>query len=71
MKTKPAEARPFLKGYTAIEGALTAEVPMSDYLFSTQFKPSDIAHFQKFYDLFHEKGIFEKRVLVEPLLYKG
>ena len=71
VKTKPAEARPFLKGYTAIEGALTAEVPMSDYLFSTQFKPSDIAHFQKFYDLFHEKGIFEKRVLVEPLLYKG
>ncbi len=71
VKTKPAEARPFLKGYTAIEGALTAEVPMSDYLFSTQFKASDIAHFQKFYDLFHEKGIFEKRVLVEPLLYKG
>ncbi len=71
VRTKPAEARPFLKGYTAIEGALTAEVPMSDYLFSTQFKASDIAHFQKFYDLFHEKGIFEKRVLVEPLLFKG
>jgi NitT/TauT family transport system substrate-binding protein len=71
VKTKPADARPFLKGYTAIEGPLTAEVPMSDYLFSTQFKASDIAHFQKFYDLFHEKGIFEKRVMVEPLLYKG
>ena len=71
LRTKPAEARPFLKGYTAIEGALTAEVPMSDYLFSTDFKASDIAYFQKFYDLFHEKGIFEKRVLVEPLLFKG
>ena len=71
VKNKPAEARPFLKGYTAIEGALTAEVPMSDYMFSTQFKPADIAHFQKFYDLFSEKGIFEKRVLVEPLLYKA
>jgi NitT/TauT family transport system substrate-binding protein len=71
VRGKPAEARPFLKGYTAIEGALTAEVPMSDYMFGSQFKPSDIAYFQKFYDLFHEKGIFQKRVLVEPLLYRG
>lgn len=71
VRSKPAEARPFLKGYTAIEGPLTSEVPMSDYMFSTDFKPADIAHFQKFYDLFSEKGIFEKRVLVEPLLYRG
>ena len=71
VKKSPAEARPYLKGYTAIEGALTSEVPMSDYLFSTDFKPADVAYFQKFYDLFHEKGIFEKRVLVEPLLYRG
>lgn len=70
VRNKPAEARPFLKGYTAIEGPLTSEVPMSDYLFGNQFKASDIAHFQKFYDLFHEKGIFEKRVLVEPLLHR-
>ena len=71
IKTKPDEARPFLKGYTAIEGALTAEVPMSDYLFSTDFKASDIAYFQKFYDLFTEKGIFDKKVPVDGLLYKG
>ena len=71
VKNKPNEARPFLKGYTAIEGALTAEVPMSDYMFGSQFKASDVAYFQKFYDLFHDKGIFEKRVMVEPLLYKG
>lgn len=71
VRNKPAEARQYLKGYTAIEGALTAEVPMSDYMFGNQFKASDIAYFQKFYDLFHEKGIFEKRVLVEPLLYRG
>ena len=71
VKAKPDEARPFLKGYTAIEGALTAEVPMSDYLFSTDFKPSDIAYFQKFYDLFTEKGIFDKKVPVDGLLYKG
>lgn len=71
VRTRPDEARPSLKGYTAIEGALTAEVPMSDYLFSTDFKASDIAHFQKFYDLFTEKGIFDKKVLVDSILYKG
>ena len=71
VRNKPAEARPYLKGYTAIEGALTAEVPMSAYMFGAEFKASDVAYFQKFYDLFHEKGIFEKRVMVEPLLYKG
>ena len=27
-----------------------------------EFKPSDVAYFQKFFDLFTEKGIFEKRV---------
>lgn len=71
VKSKPDEARPSLKGYTAIEGPLTSEVPMSDYLFSTDFKPSDVAYFQKFYDLFTEKGIFEKKVLVDGILYKG
>lgn len=71
VKTKPDEARPSLKGYTAIEGALTAEVPMSDYLFSTDFKASDVAYFQKFYDLFTERGIFDKKVSVDSMLYKG
>ncbi|MGZ3238196.1 MAG: ABC transporter substrate-binding protein, partial [Burkholderiaceae bacterium] len=71
VRTKPNEARPFLTGYTAIEGPLTSEVPMSDYMFYNDFKPSDLAYFQKFYDLFTEKGIFERRVLVDTLLYKG
>jgi len=71
VRNKPNEARPFLKGYTAIEGPLTGEVPMSAYMFSNEFKPSDVAYFQKFYDLFYERGIFEKRVMVEPLLYRA
>ena len=71
VKTKPAEARPFLKGYTAIEGALTNEVPMADYLMSTDFKPSDVAFFQKFFDLFHERGVFSRKVDVAAMLYKG
>ena len=60
-----------MKGYTAIEGALTDEVPLASYMLYSEFKASDIAYFQKFYDLFSDKGIFEKRVMVEPMLFKG
>jgi allophanate hydrolase len=71
VRTKPEEARQFMKGYTAIEGALTSEVPLASYMLHSEFKASDVAFFQKFYDLFSEKGIFEKRVLVEPMLFKA
>jgi NitT/TauT family transport system substrate-binding protein len=71
VRKTPDQARPFLKGYTAIEGPLTAEVPMADYMLYNEFKPADIAYFQKFYDLFSDRGIFEKRLLVEPMIYKG
>ncbi|RYY86556.1 MAG: ABC transporter substrate-binding protein [Comamonadaceae bacterium] len=71
VRTRPDEARQFMKGYTAIEGALTAEVPLASYMLYNEFKPSDVAYFQKFYDLFTEKGIFDKKVPVDGLLYKG
>ncbi|MDB5965363.1 MAG: transporter substrate-binding protein, partial [Polaromonas sp.] len=71
VRTQPAEARAFMKGYTAIEGPLTSEVPLASYMLYNEFKPSDVAYFQKFYDLFTEKGIFDKKVLVDGLLYKG
>ena len=71
VRNKPDEARQFMKGYTAIEGPLTAEVPLASYMLYNEFKASDIAYFQKFYDLFSDKGIFEKRVMVEPMLFKG
>ncbi|RST50015.1 ABC transporter substrate-binding protein [Variovorax sp. MHTC-1] len=71
VRTRPDDARQHMKGYTAIEGALTAEVPLASYMLYNEFKPSDVAYFQKFYDLFTEKGIFEKKVPVEGLLYKG
>ena len=71
VRSKPDEARQFMKGYTAIEGPLTAEVPLASYMLYNEFKASDIAYFQKFYDLFSDKGIFEKKVLVEPLIYKA
>jgi NitT/TauT family transport system substrate-binding protein len=70
VRNNPGEARQYLKGYTAIEGPLTNEVPLASYMLYNEFKPSDVAYFQKFYDLFTEKGIFEKKVVVDSLLYK-
>ena len=71
VRTKNVEARQYLKGYTAIEGALTGEVPLAAYTLYNEFKPADVAHFQKFFDLFSEKGIFSSRLMVETMLYKG
>lgn len=71
VRKTPDAARPYLKGYTAIEGALTAQVPMSNYMYYNEFKPSDVAYFQKFYDLFSDKGIFKRRVMVDTLLYEA
>jgi NitT/TauT family transport system substrate-binding protein len=71
VRTKSAEARQYLKGYTAIEGPLTTEVPLAAYMLHSEFTKSDIAYFQKFFDLFSDKGIFSSRLMVEPMLYKG
>ncbi len=71
VRTKSVEARQYLKGYTAIEGALTSEVPLAAYTMYNEFTPADVAHFQKFFDLFSEKGIFSSRLIVDTMLYKG
>jgi len=71
VRSQPDEARKYMKGYTAIEGPLANEVPLASYMLYSEFKPSDAAYFQKFYDLFSDKGIFEKKVAVEPLMFKG
>ncbi|WP_419095670.1 ABC transporter substrate-binding protein [Curvibacter soli] len=70
VRERPDEARQYMKGYTAIEGPLTNEVPLAAYMLHDEFKPSDVAYFQKFYDLFTEKGIFSRKVDVAPLIYK-
>jgi NitT/TauT family transport system substrate-binding protein len=71
VRKDPAEARKYLKGYTAIDGPLTSEVPLASYMLYNEFKPADLAAFQKFFDLFTDKGVFEKKLDVSTLLYKG
>ena len=71
VRSKSAEARQYLKGYTAIEGALTGEVPLAAYTMYNEFTAQDMAHFQKFFDLFSEKGIFSSRLMVDSMIYKA
>jgi NitT/TauT family transport system substrate-binding protein len=71
VRSNGVESRQYLKGYTAIEGPLTAEVPMAAYTMYNEFTAKDIAYFQKFFDLFSDKGIFPSRLMVESMLYKG
>ena len=71
VRTKPVEARKYLTGYTPIEGALAGEVPLAAYTMHNEFTPADIGHFQKFFDLFSEKGIFSSRLMVDTMIYKG
>jgi len=71
VRAKAVEARQYLKGYTAIEGPLTGEVPLAAYTMYNEFTPADVAHFQKFFDLFSDKGIFTSRLMVNSMLYKG
>ncbi|MFC4274356.1 ABC transporter substrate-binding protein [Achromobacter aloeverae] len=71
VREHPEDARQYMKGYTAIEGPLTKEVPLAAYMTYDEFKPSDVQYFQKFYDLFTEKGIFSQKVDVTKLLYKA
>ena len=43
MRTQAVEARQYLKGYTAIEGPLTGEVPLAAYTMYNEFTPADVA----------------------------
>jgi NitT/TauT family transport system substrate-binding protein len=71
IRSKPDEARPYMKGYTAIEGPMTEEVPLAAYTLYNEFTPGDIQYFQKFFDLFADKGVFAQKVDVSSMLYKG
>jgi NitT/TauT family transport system substrate-binding protein len=71
VRKSPDEARQYLNGYTSIDKSLASEVPLPGYKMYNEFTPADIAHFQKFFDLFSDRQIFTRRVLVPSMLYKG
>jgi NitT/TauT family transport system substrate-binding protein len=71
VRKNPDEARKHMDGFTAIEEALVKEVPLSGFTLYNEFTPSDIGYFQKFFDVFTDRKIFNKRLDVKSLLYTG
>lgn len=69
VRKNPTESRTHLDGFTAIEESLVKEVPLSGFTLYNEFKPSDVAYFQKFFDVFTERKIFSRRLDVKSLLY--
>ncbi len=69
VRKDPEAARKSLDGFTAIEEALAKEVPLSGFTLYNEFKPSDVEYFQKFFDVFTDRKIFNKRLDVKSLLY--
>lgn len=71
VRTKPDEVRKYLGGYTSIEPDLASEVPLPGFTLYDEFSASDIAFFQKFFDVFTDRGIFAKKVDLPAMLYKA
>ncbi|MFN7724368.1 MAG: ABC transporter substrate-binding protein [Rubrivivax sp.] len=69
VRKNPDESRKHLDGFTAIEETLAKEVPLAGFTLYNEFKPADIEHFQKFFDVFTERKIFSRRLDVKSLLY--
>lgn len=71
VRTKPDEVRQYLGGYTSIEPDLASEVPLPGFTLYDEFTASDVAFFQKFFDVFTERGIFNRTLDVAAMLYKA
>ncbi len=64
------EANQYLKGYTAIEGELAKEVPISGYVTYDEVRGNDVKALQRLFDVFAERKVFEKQIPALNLLYK-
>ena len=71
VRKNPDESRKSLDGFTAIEEAVVKEVPLANFVMFNEFKPADIAYFQKYFDVFTDRKIFSKVVDVKSLIYSG
>jgi NitT/TauT family transport system substrate-binding protein len=69
VRKDPDGSRKSLDGFTAIDESLVKEVPLAGFTLYNEFKPSDVEHFQKFFDVFTDRKIFAKRLDVKSLLY--
>ena len=71
VRKNPEESRKSLDGFTAIDESIVKEVPLANFVMFNEFKPSDIAFFQKFFDVFTDRKIFTKKLDVKSIIYTG
>lgn len=64
-------ANKHLAGYTALEGDVVKEVPVSGFILHNEVKPSDVAAVQTLFDLFTQRKVIEKQVSAAGLMYKA
>ena len=63
-------ANQYLKGYTAIDGELAKEVPISGYIGYNEVKAADVKALQRLFDVFTERKVFDKSISALTLIYK-
>ena len=71
IRKNPDESRKSLDGFTSIDESIVKEVPLANFVMYNEFEASDIAYFQKYFDVFSERKIFSRVVEVKPLIYVG
>lgn len=65
----PDAARPYLKGYTALDDITISQVPISRFKFYSDFTQDDIQAVQKFYDIFSEFKVVDGKIDFKQLIY--
>lgn len=71
VRKNPEQSRKSLDGFTSIDETIVREVPLANFVMYNEFKPGDIAAFQKFFDVFTERKIFTRTVDVKSLIISG
>lgn len=71
VRKNPEQSRKSLDGFTSIDETIVREVPLANFVMYDEFKPGDIAAFQKFFDVFTERKIFTRTVDVKSLIISG
>lgn len=65
----PDAARQYLKGYTSLDEATAAAVPVCLFKFYKNFTQDDIGAIQKFYDIFPKYGVVKDKIDFSEIVY--
>lgn len=69
VNANPDAARPYLKGYTALDDSLINDVPLLQYRMYDEIDEKDIAGLQAFFDIFTRYGVIDRNVDARSLIY--